>query len=76
MLKAIESVVARTDIAVHANEECMAHGAPRLTPYAPHAQLIAWLRWNDPNGEYLPEGHEDAYTIGECWGEIAEQVEW
>jgi hypothetical protein len=27
-------------------------GAPRLTADASRATLIAWLKWNDPNGEY------------------------
>lgn len=68
-----QTVAWLVDVAMRANDSSKlssVRGAPRLSSDSDHATLIAWLTWNDRNGDYLPAGHPDAYTVEECWKEI------
>ena len=77
MSEAINSAHVRAEIAVRANaaaRDSSKSGAPRLSVDSKLSTLLAWLAWNDANGEYAPEGDEDAFTIGEAWHYINEAL--
>lgn len=51
-------------------------GGPRLSADSDVDELIAWLQWNDPNGNYHPEDDPDEEPIseGEAWGLVRDAL--
>lgn len=55
----------RGTIAVRANMEGEGTRAPILHGASPRADVIRWLEWNDPNGDYAH------LTADEAWESLA-----
>jgi hypothetical protein len=68
----------RAAIAHYANRiglESRSRGAPILRANSSVDQLIAWLKWNDPNGDYDgTSGEFEPLTLDEAWDLVADAV--
>ena len=59
------------DIATICNE-ANSPAAPRLTEQATHAELVRWLVWCDPNGDWAGSDIEwSADPVAESWELVA-----
>jgi hypothetical protein len=55
--RGIPSLAVRKKLAAYASQF---EKAPRVTPQSSRHEILAWLQWNDPNGQYVDEA-----TLGE-----------